>query len=184
MRERGWEIGLHQSSDAWHSAELMSVQKSKLESALGGPVQSCRQHGLRFSFADTWKAPAAAGFRRDTTLGFNDRSGFRNGAALAFHPWNSASEQAMSLEAWPTILMDSHLYDYAGDEKRRRSEISRWLDEVFAVGGQASVQWHPRVMSPDYDMADLYAELIAALEAQACVSSPPVTGYPQSSRVA
>ena len=167
MHQRGWEIGLHQSFDAWQDHELMSAQKSKLENALGEPVQTCRQHWLRFSFADTWKSQVAAGFRQDTTLGFNDRSGFRNGAALAFHPWDEASEQAMSLEAWPMVLMDSHLFDYADDEGNCSREITRWLDEVYAVGGQASVLWHQRVMSPDYGWGEGYAHLLSALKTQA-----------------
>jgi hypothetical protein len=162
LQAKGWIVGLHQSFDAWAEADLMRCERQRVEQALGFSVFSCRQHWLRFSWAQTWKAQALAGFVLDSTLGFNDRPGFRNGAALRFHPWCFDSGQPMCLEAVPMVLMDSHLYDYANlTEQERLQQMAYWLEEIRTVRGTASVIWHQRVMSADYGWASGYETLLS-----------------------
>jgi hypothetical protein len=160
LAAQGWSIGLHQSFDAWRNSEVMHRQKERIESTVGVPIEYCRQHWLRFSWKHTWQAQADAGLSTDMTLGFNDRPGFRVGAALAFRPRNFAGEQ-LSITAWPMILMDSHLYDYlilAREERERK--IDDLLSEVEFVGGQATVIWHTHVFSCDYGWGDGFDHLI------------------------
>ena len=161
---RGFSIGLHPSHGAWQSAALIQTQRERLETAAGAPVTACRQHWLRFSWRDTWAAQAQAGLTEDSTLMFNDRPGFRAAAALAWSPWNAQSAAPHPLTSLPTVLMDSHLYDYQplSAEERQRS-IAYWLDEVEAVGGQAAVLWHPHTLTRDYGWRDGFIELIDQL---------------------
>jgi hypothetical protein len=151
LRDGGWTIGLHPSFQARDDARLIRSQRERLERVLGGPVTSCRQHWLRFSWQGTWQAQQAAGLRLDTTLGFNDRPGFRNAAALCFHPWCHRAGRPMTLEALPTVLMDSQLYDYqpAGSDALA-ARMAPWLEEVRAVGGCAALLWHSHTLSDDY----------------------------------
>ena len=56
-----------------------------------------------------------------------------------------------SLEEIPLVLMDSHLHDYLDlDGGEIFAEADRWIDEIISVGGIASVNWHQRVLHPDY----------------------------------
>ena len=57
----------------------------------------------------------------------------------------------MALKCIPTILMDSHLYDYNNlNESERTTKMCHWLNEIKSVGGSAAVNWHPHTLSPDY----------------------------------
>lgn len=97
----------------------------------------------------------------DTTLGFNDRPGFRNGAALKFAPFGDAEAFA----ALPLVLMDSHLYDYAALDGAGRARAMRyWIEEVRQVRGQCTVLWHPHTLSEDYGWADGFRALLAAIQ--------------------
>ncbi len=157
----GWTVGLHPSYLAWKDVSKIKAERQYLEKAAGKRVSNCRQHWLRFSWQDTWKAQQEAGIRLDTTLGFNDRPGFRNGAALRFQPWDGAP---MRLEALPMVLMDSHLYDYFDlDEECREQEMHRWINEIRAVRGQASVIWHTHVLAADYGWRTGFEHLLTAL---------------------
>jgi len=129
---------------------------------LGAPVTACRQHWLRFSFGRTWKIQREAGFQLDTTLGFNDRPAFRNGAALMMNPWNEVSDSPVTgFSILPMVLMDSHLYDYQPySEDQRKEAIRYWIEEIKSVGGEATVIWHQRVMSRDYGWAEGYRCLL------------------------
>lgn len=165
LSRRGHGIGLHQSFSAWQHAESMREQKSRVERALGAAVFECRQHWLRFSWDKTWEAQARAGLSLDTTLGFNDRPGFRNGAALAFFPMDRTGTQELPISCLPMLFMDSHFYDYEDyqDEGLRRIAMDYWLDEVEAVGGTVSVLWHPYVLSADFARGALFEYLLDRL---------------------
>ncbi|HEY8308973.1 MAG TPA: hypothetical protein VIG47_00390 [Gemmatimonadaceae bacterium] len=161
LRDGGWTIGLHPGFDAWRDTSELGAQREILERVVGASVQRCRQHWLRFSWAETWEAQEQAGLRLDSTLGFNDRPGFRNGAALRFRPWNFSRRAPLGLEVIPLVLMDSHLYDYELlDDRARQAEMRRWVDEVAAVGGEASFLWHQQTIHPDYGWLSGYRELL------------------------
>ncbi|HUP05574.1 MAG TPA: hypothetical protein VMU47_00370 [Caldimonas sp.] len=165
LGDDGWRVGLHQSHAAWREPSAMQPQRERLESIVGRPVTACRQHWLRFSWDDTWSAQHAAGLRRDATLMFNDRPGLRSAAALEWQPWNARAGESHGLHVLPTVLMDSHLYDYvpfAADE--RRAAMHRWLEEIASVGGEAAVLWHPHTLTRDYGWSDGFRELLAEME--------------------
>lgn len=161
----GHEIGLHPSFASWHSADMIGHQRSRLSDVLGNPVVACRQHWLRFSFDKTWAAQAKAGLQLDSTLGFNDRWGFRNSAALRFTPVDPATMSRLPIEAEPMVLMDSHLYDYDLEAAEApEATINRCIDEIDAVGGEATVLWHPHTLHPSIGWGKGFAHLLARME--------------------
>ena len=81
---------------------------------------------------------AESWFEMDMTLGFNDRSGFRAGAALMFHPWSTDWMAPFKLKTLPLVFMDSHVYSYrALNACARRKAIDFIVDEVKKVRGQS-----------------------------------------------
>jgi hypothetical protein len=160
----GWTVGLHQSTAAWKDSVPMSRERARVADASGADITVCRQHWLRFSWAATWRAQQHAGLARDSTLGFNDRPGFRNGAALEFHPWCFQNDSPLKLSAVPMVFMDSHFYDYNQlSDNERGAVLRRWLTEVREVGGQATVNWHTHTITEVYGWGQGYRELIDAL---------------------
>ena len=89
IADSGWEVGLHGGYFSYDSAEAISKEKRRLEKVLGRSVTGYRNHWLRIKVPDTWEHLKAAGFRYDTTLGYNDVPGFRNGMCHPFRPFNS-----------------------------------------------------------------------------------------------
>ena len=164
LHSSGWSIGLHQSHGAWESSTRMRNERETLERVLLAPVTACRQHWLRFDWTETWAAQAAAGLRRDATLGFNDRPAFRNGAALAFAPVDFSTGNAIDIEIVPLVLMDSHCYDYQLlDALERESLIRRWIDEIKQVRGVATILWHPHTLGSAFGWeSGLHTALAAA----------------------
>lgn len=152
----GWTIGLHQSFDSWSDAAAMRRERDRVAAASGAPVAVCRQHWLRFSFEATWRAQHAAGFALDTTLGFNDRPSFRNGAALRWKPLAGSA-----FESLPMVVMDSHFYDYREmTAEERRADLAKWIGEIREVRGSATVLWHQQTCSDDYGWTDGFDDLL------------------------
>ena len=154
-------IGLHPSFSTWQEPGPIQKQKDRLERVVMRPVKLCRQHWMKFSWSSTWNAQQTAGLELDTTLGFNDRTGFRNGAALDFHPWDFISGKPMAIRSVPMILMDSHIYDYHSfNEGERAQEIEGLLDELKKIGGTGTIIWHQQVFNGDYGWETGYRSLL------------------------
>lgn len=165
ISREGWQIGIHPAFDAWCDQTLIRAQKQRLETASGREVHACRQHWLRFSWRQTWTAQQEAGLLLDSTLMFNDRPGFRSAAALQWHPWNPSTQSAYALQTLPTMLMDSHVYDYFPlSSTERQACMARWLDEIRQVHGKAAILWHPHTLSDDYGWQTGFNELLAAMK--------------------
>ena len=165
LHRKGFEIGVHFAFDTWRDAGRMAAERAGLERTLKtGPVTSCRQHWLRFSLADTWRAQAAAGIRVDTSLGFNDRPGFRAGMAAAYRPFDHAAGRAHDVVVVPTALMDTQLFRHrVMNRAERRQEIRRLLEEIADVSGEACVIWHSHVFSADYGWSGDYEYILSTM---------------------
>lgn len=166
LNSEGHTIGLHPRFDTWCDVERMKEERETISNVLGSEVRNIRQHWLRFSFADTWKVQSSAGLNHDYTLGFNDRIGFRNSAALSF------IDPSSKMLVTPMILMDSHLFDYKTvAEQGRRELIDSVLDELVETGGEASIIWHQRVFHKDYSWGEAYEYLLSGMKARGIASS-------------
>tara|TARA_B100001057_G_C22860717_1_gene954406 strand:- start:1779 stop:3092 length:1314 start_codon:yes stop_codon:yes gene_type:complete len=165
IKKAGHDIGLHPSFDSWNNSKLLKDQKLHLENSLGSEVSSCRQHWLRFGWRTTWKAQSVAGLKRDSTLMFNDRFGFRNSSAITWYPWDESSSNAQSVQCTSSVIMDSHFYDYQKMNAAQRSkEINRLTDECKHVGGEAFVLWHPHTLSDDYGWTEGFRTLLQSIK--------------------
>ena len=151
LKDAGHEVGLHPTYDAWNDSKLLGEQKKTLEESLGSQVTHCRQHWLRFSWKDTWQSQACAGLKCDSTLMFNDRSGFRNSCATSWKPWNQIEGKAHLISCKMSLVMDSHLFDYNDFSNNERNDDLRfWIKECKDVGGKATILWHPQTLTKDY----------------------------------
>jgi len=156
----GWEVGLHPSALTWKRSSEIARQRKNLEDLVSKPVTKVRQHWLRFSWEKTWPAQDEAGLKLDSTLGFNDRPGFRNAAALCMKIGSDFCPESQ-IESIPMFLMDSHLYDYSNlSHEDRKINMKQWLEELKQVGGIGSVIWHTQVCGQDYGWSEGYETLL------------------------
>jgi hypothetical protein len=104
-----------------------------------------RQHWLRFdSHHKLFSEIERAHLLYDSTLGFSNQIGFRNGACFAFPPYNFAREEACNFLEIPLAIMDRALL-YAGrDSGKTYADLTEELFEEsrrFGWGG-ISMLWH------------------------------------------
>ena len=156
---------MHPGFESWDNPEALLAQKKSLEAASGVTISSVRQHWLRFSWAKTWASQESVGLTLDTTLMFNDKPGFRNASLLCWHPWNSVSGEPFTMQALPSMLMDSHFYDYLQlNDIERKEEMSLWIKECMAVSGEVAVLWHPHTLSNDYGWSSGFSQLLKLIK--------------------
>jgi hypothetical protein len=137
------EIGLHPSFNAHTDEEMFAREYSKLRRVGGNSIVSVRQHYLRFDYPRTWRVQISNGCGVDSTLGFAEHEGFRNGCCHPFIPFDLERNEAMPLWELPLMVMDGTLAGYRGldcDEGLQRIHVL--LDALVAEQGAASVLFH------------------------------------------
>ena len=103
---QGWEIGLHPSWYSFDDADELKRQKEILEKALGHEIVSIRQHYLHYDIRITPAVHAEAGFKYDSTLGFNDNVGFRFGTCYPYHLYDLNAEKELPIMEIPLVIHD------------------------------------------------------------------------------
>lgn len=150
LRDRGWEIGLHGGCEAYRDFDTLEKEKRYLERVLNRKVTGYRSHYLRFRVPETWELLERAGFLYDTTLGYPDCIGFRNGMCHPFRPFNLNREREMAILEIPLVVMDRTLLLHMRlNPERAWNRMKRLLEAVERYHGVITVLWHNEFMNGD-----------------------------------
>ena len=143
----GWEIGLHPSWYSFDDVDELKRQKEALEKALDHEVVSIRQHYLHYDIRVTPAVHAEAGFKYDSTLGFNDNVGFRFGTCYPWRLYDLKREEELPVIEIPLIVQDGAMLNPAKglrlDEDTAFRYVVQMTEEVEKVGGVLTLLWHP-----------------------------------------
>ncbi len=151
MDQQGWEVGLHPSWFAHDNVSEMRSQKQQVERVLGHEIESVRQHFLKYDPQKTPQTQFEAGFRYDSTLGFNDNVGFRRGSSYPFNCYDLEGNKALPLLQIPLTAQDGALML---SEKGLRLDpdsavdyVRLMMEAVKEVGGVLTLSWHPHTIN-------------------------------------
>lgn len=156
LNEEGFTIGLHGSYNSATDSELLELEKCTLENSLDIKITKTRQHWLNYTEQHTPTAHNLL-FKEDSTVGWNDRPGFRAGCASVYHPFDHKKQKPFTFEVVPQIIMDSHVFDYGFSRSKTQSILNKFLELHNA---KASISWHPRTCNSDYNWGKTYEELM------------------------
>ena len=163
--DNNMELGLHGSYRSMQTKGCLAEEAKMLRSA-GYKVIGNRQHWLRFSGSELYEEVIGAQLSYDSTLGFSNHIGFRNGACFPFRPYQFEKEMAYPLLEIPLVMMDVAMEGYSWDTERLYSDANNILEMVrkFSWGG-VSILWHDTVFSGAQiamPIAELYWKLVSS----------------------
>ena len=143
--KQGSFIGLHGSYESIVEASDLVSETAALSSTTQQVPMGSRQHWLRFGkHNQLFTAIEKAGLKYDSTLGFSQMVGFRNGAAFAFPPYSFDREEAYDFMEIPLAVMDSAL---ATASRSSYPEANKLLHAVLGESrrwgwGGIALLWH------------------------------------------
>lgn len=148
ISDNGWEVGLHGGHESYNNLEDLKKKKQRLEKVLGKEVIGYRNHFLRFKVPDTWELLSKAGFKYDSTFGYADCAGFRNGMCHPFKPFNLRTNKEIDTLEIPLTIMDCTLLrDYMRLDFKKAWELTKQLiDTVEHYNGVITILWHNTYM--------------------------------------
>jgi hypothetical protein len=155
LADEGFDVGLHGSYQAGIEPGALAEEREALDRATGLEITTTRQHFLHWDVRWTPSFQEQAGFRADSSLGFNRNVGFRAGTSLPFRHFDPQSGRTFRLLEAPLILQDSALLgDEIGlglDLELARRVVRQLLDAVADIGGTATFSFHPdKLVRPDW----------------------------------
>jgi peptidoglycan/xylan/chitin deacetylase (PgdA/CDA1 family) len=142
--DQGSEIGLHGGHTSYLQPNELKGKKERLEKILNKTITGYRNHYLRFSVPETWRYLQEAGFLYDTTLGYADCVGFRNGMCYPFRPYDLQKEEIIDIIEIPLVIMDDTLFNsYMRLNAEQAWDITRQLIQAVAeCHGVITFLWH------------------------------------------
>lgn len=147
----GVTIGLHGSYPAAFQSNKLADEKQRLETVVGKPIQTIRQHFLRFDIHKTIENWAIAGLEHDYTLGFAEREGFRCGTCHPYPLYDHAHDCPTNIIEHPLIVMDGTLIEYRKlSVEKAYEQLHKLTQYCCAVEGDMVILWHNHTTSRQY----------------------------------
>ncbi|MBT3216220.1 MAG: hypothetical protein HOD97_02475 [Candidatus Marinimicrobia bacterium] len=146
LESNDWEIGIHGSIGSAYDAKMLKNEINKFKlGEIGG-----RFHYLMMSQPFSWKVLDKVKIMYDSTLGFPESIGFRNGYCFPFNPYDFENETPFSFWEFPMNVMDKTLMQsyYMGlrpDESLEK--VKDLVDEVRKWNGYLVINWHNNTLS-------------------------------------
>lgn len=146
--DNGWEVGLHGGYNTYIDINAINQEKEELKKIVNREILGYRSHYLQFRIPDTWMLLSKAGFRYDTTLGFAEVVGFRNGMCHPFKPFNLDLNKEINIFEIPPTIMDNTLFEYMNlDSEYAWKMIKTLIDTVEKFNGIITIVWHNKSMT-------------------------------------
>jgi len=142
---RGFSVELHGSYTSIIEKRALNDEAQDLQRLTEKKTLGSRQHWGRFDEQEKlFQAIEEAGLSFDSSLGFLDTVGFRNGACFAFPPYDFKNEEPYNFLEIPMAIMDGSLVELSrtsGVDPQILAE--RVLNESRRRGwGGISILWH------------------------------------------
>jgi hypothetical protein len=156
----GFEVGVH-GIDAWHNTSNAQEEKARISNISGKSDVGIRMHWLCFN-RDTYKILEEAGFKFDSTFGYNDAVGYRAGTSQAFRPAYTNNIFELPLHIQDTALFNPKHMSLNKNEAWKRCQYL--IKHASYNGGILTVLWHDRSLSPERLYEDFYIKLLNELK--------------------
>jgi hypothetical protein len=141
--DAGCEVGFHTGFWSYNDPAEIVRQRKAMEAVLGSRIVGARNHYMRFRTPRTWEVLAEAGFRYDSTYGYPDMIGFRNGVASAFVPYNRDKGPEVPILGVPVMVQDwTMMYWMRLTPEESLRQVTGLMDAVAKVHGVLTVLWH------------------------------------------
>jgi len=148
--DRGFEIGLHASYNAYLNEDYLAFQKARLEKIAGVKAVGLRHHHWHIGKDQlrTLKMHEQAGFEYDSSIAFNDHIGFRRNIVLPYHPWDPIKQSMINVFQLPVFCMDGSLFYYSEEKLDTIEKLKYYIGTIKQSRGLGVIDWHIRTSFP------------------------------------
>jgi hypothetical protein len=145
-----YKIALHPSWASGDVAALLGKEKGWLEKLTQQPIDSSRQHYIRFHLPETYRNLLAGGIVNDYSMGYGSINGFRASIASSFYWYDLKQEEQTQLLVHPFCFMDANAYyEQKLSAEEALQEMIHYYQAVKDVNGTLITIWHNSFLGTD-----------------------------------
>lgn len=142
------KIGIHPSYASNNDESLLKKEHKKLSSVVNYEIKHSRQHFLKLTLPDTYRALIELDITDDFTMGYASRPGFRAGICTSYRFYDLDLEYETPLTIHPFTYMEGAFKDYLNlSINDTVKEIEKLTDAVKNVNGHLITLWHNESVS-------------------------------------
>jgi hypothetical protein len=160
LKDEGCEIGVH-GLDAWHSVEKGCAERERVAAVTGQTKIGIRMHWL-LQDSRTIGALEEAGFAYDSTAGYNETVGYRNGTTQVFRPLGARTLLELPMHIQDGALFFPQRMDLSESQAQARCQVI--IDHAVHSGGVLTLLWHDRSHGPERFWGEFYLKLLDQLK--------------------
>ncbi|MES2630185.1 MAG: hypothetical protein V4616_14575, partial [Bacteroidota bacterium] len=150
----------HPSYYSDRTAHKLDHEIQGLRSVSGDPVESSRQHFLKFRLPDTFLNLASHGIQHDYSMGYAPQPGFRAGTSRPFYFFDVVHNTATTLLMHPITVMEGTYKDYLHKTPSQSiQDIRSLIDTVREHGGTFMSIWHEAQLTDSSPWRKVYTEM-------------------------
>lgn len=154
LAHEGFDVGLHGGYRSALEPGALEAERRALAAATELEITTTRQHFLRWDIRSTPLFQDTAGFRADSSLGFNRAVGFRAGTSLPYRHFDVPTRRRLGLLELPLVIQDGALFRPDGlglDLACARDLVRGLIDTAAEIGGAVTLLIHPdKLVHPDW----------------------------------
>ena len=162
LKNEGCELGVH-GLDAWHSVEKGRAERQRVSEVTGQSASGVRMHWL-LQDSTTIGVLEEAGFVYDSTAGYNETVGYRNGTAQVFRPFGARTLLELPMHIQDGALFYPQRLDLSESQAEERCQPL--IDHAAREGGVLTLLWHDRSHGPERFWGDFYLQMIQKLQSR------------------
>lgn len=141
-------IGIHSGYYSYNSEAIWINEYNLLAKNTPQGIKFGRQHYLNFSIPLTWQIQNDCGLKKDFSLGYAEKEGFRCGTCKEYSVFNILKSKKLKLKEVPLIVMDSTFVVYQKlDPKITDLKFRQLISTVKKYNGNFVFLWHNSCVS-------------------------------------
>jgi len=145
-----FEIGFHPSLLSHNQFSFLEEERSTLDAHNQSSIYSSRQHYIKIQYPETFRNLVTLGIKRDYSIGFTDRLGFKAGTAHPFLFYDVERDAVGQLLLHPFVAMDTvYIQHLKWSPEQTLEQLLPLIDHIRKRGGLAQVIFHNSLLT-DY----------------------------------
>lgn len=140
---RGHIIGFHPGFHTYNNGDLWRSEYESLLRVSPQHLECGRQHRLGFEVPTTWQIWEDNNMSFDSTMGFNEKEGFRCGVCYGYSVFNILARKKLKVRECPLILQEASLISQQkATPEFMLEKTESLLDKVKKYRGDFVLLWH------------------------------------------
>lgn len=138
-----YNVGLHPSWQSGNEASLIQKEKKILEKIIDRPINSSRQHYIKFNLPEDYRKLIHAEIKADYSMGYGSINGFRASVASDFNWYDLQQEEQTTLRIYPFCFMEANsFYEQKYTAAQAYEELMYYYTICKEVNGTLITIWH------------------------------------------